>query len=150
MAHLGDETGLDETQQILKIIYHDQCKAEANADPAWEVSQDDRTNYEKAMGLTWYQPLTRHQLQNMTVKALQKACFQFWVKHKADDDLKAWTCPEQIELQNWYYSCFCWFGTTALSTARNREKPTQHHHPSIRNIFRGVSPMYTTADVVRR
>ena len=134
MAHLGDEAGLDETQQILKIIYHDQCKVEGNADPTWEVSQDDRATYEKAMGLTWNQPLTRHQLQNMTVKALQKACFQFWVKHKAEDDTKEWTCPEQIELQHWYQSYSHVFAglvpqhTALLETANKLRNATAHRY----------------------
>ena len=100
MSYLKDKGCLDETQSVLKVIYYNQGVAEGIQEPRCEISQEDQLSYAKAMNPPC---LTKHKLLNMTAKALQRACFNFWRKHKPAHQYSTWMCPDHIELQEWHY-----------------------------------------------
>lgn len=103
MSWLKDYECLDELQCVLKVLHYDQCGLENNREQAWSIIADDRLVFEKALKLTWTPCLTCHQFLHYTARALQKACFEFWRKHKSPNDPNSWTSPSQVQLQDWYY-----------------------------------------------
>lgn len=102
-AHLKNDTCLNDMEAVFKSLHCYQCKIEGIQDGGWTISEQEQKLFDQVLMLTWTPCLTVHQFLNRTVRIVQKALFEYWNQHKAQDDPNTWTTAEEVELQNWYY-----------------------------------------------
>jgi len=117
LATLKDEKRLTSLEQVLKTVYF-----RTQAPGECTITDEENVNADLALGLIRTEPVTLHQLLCRVQELLERACFNFWVKHNPQrlTELEwhfpdgydrscvppgvtavGWDCPERAELQRW-------------------------------------------------